>query len=363
MKRFFLTALSAIALLFAGCSKDYVDADKNNPEPQSEFITLKSGAIVEKRGGDYIWAGDIVLSQEQFNTLEETGDIIGEAPTEPGPDLSVHPVTNIPKDADTRALGVYPTPYNLWAMVRFTYGSNLSLYQCEEIADALEEIEELTNIRFYNATGQPTRDPYYGFDYPYIEFVSIGATGYSSSYVGRIGGRQPISLSIWTVKSSIMHEICHAVGMLHEQQRPDRDSYVTINTSNLTAMGKSNFQKRTTDYYYVGAYDFNSLMGYDSFAGSDFVYNTTIPMYTRKDGTYIYEGQTLSSNDRKWINSLYVPYIARSDVYSELPDRVYWSDNTIMTPAERFDYQAYLNNGNPYPPANGRIENNLRRFR
>lgn len=41
----------------------------------------------------------------------------------------------------------------------------------------------------------------------------------------------------------IEHEICHALGMMHEQQRPDRDDYVTINWNNLTSKGRSNFLK------------------------------------------------------------------------------------------------------------------------
>jgi hypothetical protein len=34
----------------------------------------------------------------------------------------------------------------------------------------------------------------------------------------------------------------HAIGMLHEQSRPDRDNYVTINTQNIRAGEKGTFK-------------------------------------------------------------------------------------------------------------------------
>ena len=57
----------------------------------------------------------------------------------------------------------------------------------KEDAEALRHWEANTNVRFYNATGQPTRDETYNIDYPYIYFCN--GTG-NNSYVGRIGGKQ-----------------------------------------------------------------------------------------------------------------------------------------------------------------------------
>ena len=55
--------------------------------------------------------------------------------------------------------------------------------------------------------------------------------------------------------------------------------------------------------------------------------------------------------------SYYLPYTARSDVYRELDDVVYDSNNNRLTEQERLQLQAQLNNGNPNPPAGGRIPN------
>ncbi|MCJ7935747.1 MAG: M12 family metallopeptidase [Chryseobacterium sp.] len=384
MKKTFFLIMSGIMML--SC-KDDMDGNSSLSGPAgntSEFITLKSGIVVEKRGDDYIFGGDMILFPSQLKSLEENGNLTGGSNIpKDGADTSLHPAFNIPLSEmnmeggkiGQKNVGINADPYRLWAMVRFTYGPsilnhpNKDFYQAR-IRQALQHIQATTNVRFYNATGQPTVDPTWGFAYPYIEINYIGsASASSSSHIGRnpAGGKQELKLAdfafpTWNPAdvSTIVHELGHAIGMMHEQNRPDRDNYVNINNANLTNQGKSQFQKVTTNYSYFGSYDFSSIMGYDSFTSStDHVYNISEPMYTRKDGTYITPSNTLTVLDRIWFNNYHLPYIARSDVYRELDDVVYKTDNTVMTASERLQLQAQLNNGNPNPPAGGRIPNNL----
>lgn len=372
MKSTFISSLVIASLFVLSCNKEEAVStvlDTNENSALDEYVTLKSGITVMKHGGDYILEGDIILTPEQLKSLDETGSIAGNVSVELNRDLTLNPVTNLPMNPEdmigTKNLGVYPTSYNLWAMVRFVYDRNLTSSQRNCIKQALLELQGKTNLRFYNATGEPTRDPVYGFDYPYINFVSVGPRDVSYSYVGRIGGKQDIALADFAFWGSyygdygvIEHEICHAVGMLHEQSRPDRDNYVTINWNNLTNDGRAQFEKQSSNYFYRGSYDFNSLMGYDSYTSStSVVRDTSKPMYTKKDGSNIYQGSTVSEQDRMWINYLYLPYVARSDSYRELDAVVYDGDNKKLTERERLQMQAQLNNGNPNPPAGGRISN------
>lgn len=61
-----------------------------------------------------------------------------------------------------------------------------------------------------------------------------------SSYVGRIGGHQTISVgnedqSIVCKRGNIVHEIAHALGFFHEHSRPDRDDYVDVLWNNVVS--------------------------------------------------------------------------------------------------------------------------------
>ena len=55
-----------------------------------------------------------------------------------------------------------------------------------------------------------------------------------SSSVGRKGGMQTVHLGHGCKRlGTIMHEMMHVLGIIHEQSRPDRDQYLKINFANL----------------------------------------------------------------------------------------------------------------------------------
>lgn len=108
----------------------------------------------------------------------------------------------------------------------------------EIIQQAFYEYHKNTCIKFI-----PRRST----DSNYIS-IKNDQTGCWSS-VGRIGGRQDVNFMspdcLETV-GTVIHELMHAVGFMHEQNREDRDDYVTINFNNLEPGKEKNFGKART---------------------------------------------------------------------------------------------------------------------
>jgi hypothetical protein len=95
--------------------------------------------------------------------------------------------------------------------------------------------------------------------------VFVDSPGVCKSYVGRVGGHQPILLSNDCGPHEIAHELMHALGFLHEQNRADRDAFVQVNFDNIDDKYRDNFEKFPTDYMKVsglGDFDFDSVMIY-----------------------------------------------------------------------------------------------------
>lgn len=64
--------------------------------------------------------------------------------------------------------------------------------------------------------------------------------------MGRIGGEQKINLQspgCVTKSGTVVHEMLHALGFLHEQNREERDNFVAIVDSNIRSGYEVNFKK------------------------------------------------------------------------------------------------------------------------
>lgn len=102
------------------------------------------------------------------------------------------------------------------------------------------------------------------------DYVTFRLRPSSSSPVGRQGGQQFISLANNAGFGGAAHEIGHAIGMHHEQNRADRDQRIVVMTDRIKGRSVYNFRQEppetSCDH---GPYDYGSIMHYSSKAFLD----------------------------------------------------------------------------------------------
>ena len=104
-------------------------------------------------------------------------------------------------------------------------------------------------------------------NYVTFNFDPTDLSGYCEASEGMAGGQQFISGSINCSFAGICHEMGHAIGLLHEHQRPDRNSYVVLNPANADKpylLGDFDFF--ADDFQVIGLYDYASVMHYPAFS-------------------------------------------------------------------------------------------------
>lgn len=345
MKKISIISITAISLILlaTSCSND----DFNSVEPKSKADNTEAQYIVQYTGQQLEnWknTGSPFLDEELENSSNTLID-----PTLPSQGGVFTPIKNV----QTKAWGVNPQQNRFWTMIRLKLGINNTDWELKNVViEAISTIERDTNVRFYNAINDPEKDPTWGFKYPNVHIHVSKDKKMGSSYIGRKGDEQYIYLPQNATVAFVVRALCNVAGMYNEQQRDDRDKYVTVTTSNIAPENRYHFDKITKNYYGIGGFDMESI----TLAGT-YQYSTssTLKSIVKKNNAIIVEADELSSQDKRFLNYFYLPCKARSDVYRELDKHVYKSDNTLMTESERLQLQARLNNGNPNPPSNGRL--------
>ena len=137
--------------------------------------------------------------------------------------------------------------------VPFAFNANVTAANQQRAIDAMNAISARVGLTFVPRTNQSN-------------FITFNDSTGNNSPVGMQSNGQTINIVSWFTQFVIIHEIYHSLGFWHEQSRPDRDTYVTINFANVstTACNGScvhNFEIRAGSSTY-GFYDFDSFMHY-----------------------------------------------------------------------------------------------------
>lgn len=126
-----------------------------------------------------------------------------------------------------------------------------------QFRDSVNEWAAFANLQFIEFTGTPPAN-----------YITVGedpnsSGGYSSS-VGMGGGEQQILIGpmAWN-RGTICHEMGHVLGLVHEHQRDDRDSYISVFPENYLPGADGNFTLIPGGTTMYGPYDFYSVMHYE----------------------------------------------------------------------------------------------------
>ena len=181
----------------------------------------------------------------------------------------------------------------LWPNNIVYFEVNGDLPDRNRVYDAIAHWETNTNLHFVKRVSEEA----------YIEFIKSDGC---SSQLGRSGGRQFIKLGPNCSTGNTIHEIGHAVGLLHEHARADQEDYVTIIYDNIKEGKESNFyswKRRGFDGDDLTAdMDFGSIMMY----GPTFFSKNGKKTIVRNNGrSYSAQRSSLSAQDIAGINKLY----------------------------------------------------------
>ena len=148
-------------------------------------------------------------------------------------------------------------PGSAWpsGIVPFTFASDVSTTNRQRALEAMAALNEsVADINFIYRTNEDN----------YIQFINSPETYNYSTSAGMAGGMQQVAITSgsWSSQGIIEHELIHALGWYHEQARPDRDTFVTINWNNIESGFESQFSLRAESATNGSLYDYDSVMHY-----------------------------------------------------------------------------------------------------
>jgi astacin len=228
----------------------------------------------EIRGGYALYQGDIILGTAEEVQAAARARREGKAG---------------PRESSITILSPTASP-SPWPDATMYYTIDSDIPNQQRILDGIQHWNDRTSMKILPRTDERS----------YVRFQrnrSLDAA--CSSALGMRGGEQTVQTTDACSTGSVIHELGHAWGLLHEQERNDRNRYVTVLFQNIDTRFVSNFAQGGRDLSY---YDYGSIMHYGS---TGFTRNGLDSMETVPVGIPIGQRTGLSAGDIDAIHRQY----------------------------------------------------------
>jgi astacin len=211
----------------------------------------------------------------------------------------------------------------LWPNNTLYYVIDQTITNPKRITDAIDHWNTRTPLKLLPRVAETD----------YVRFVPT--SGACASSAGRVGGAQTIILDeAGCSLGAVIHEIGHALGLLHEQSRADRNTWLTLLYENIDSVTYSQFSQTRTARD-VGYYDYGSIMHYPTVAFSllNKIVEETIP-----PGIPIGQSVGLSAGDIDNISRIYGVTPAKTTITTIPEGLAFFADGEQYTSPRSFDW-------------------------
>lgn len=179
-------------------------------------------------------------------------------------------------------------------------------YTFHEQIDAYRKVHMLAGMKQVMLSTYSNEQPCISFvprtsesDYIEIQFVE----GASGSGIGRIGGKQILTVNHDVTQDAIVRGLMFIIGVHPEVARPDRGNVLEIVTSNIDSTAMKNFRIEQNTDTFRQPFDYDTVVMYGPYS---FAIDPSMPtIKTKYDGFTIGQAVSMSSNDVTLIQHVY----------------------------------------------------------
>jgi hypothetical protein len=232
---------------------DAIPVSKSNLEYSADLAEMDRLLASVQPGQDLVQFGDIMMAPSVLQTLRD--QLATESSLSSGSGPAPDSVSPAPENAGGPwprwSDGVIPYQFDPAQVA----DNSLNANRRQAFRDAIGEWAACANVRFVEvASNPPSHYLKVQHDPNRVGGIFIYGNGYGE-YAVQYGPTD------WLNRRVLCHEVGHALGLYHEQQRLDRDSYITIFWDNLPP-DKGAWTKVPDGSVQRGPYDFYSVMHY-----------------------------------------------------------------------------------------------------